>query len=104
MQGSCKWITSRIISFLKRSSLFSRLKSNHLTPRRISSLRRSCKMRTDLLILDDFGILRLEQQQRLDLMEIFEDRHGRKATIIASINGMGSKSPEYADKKRRYQL
>ncbi|MGJ1305937.1 MULTISPECIES: IS21-like element helper ATPase IstB [Sphingobacterium] len=40
--------------------------------------------KTDLLILDDFGIVRLEQQQRLDLMEIFEDRHGRKATIIAS--------------------
>lgn len=40
--------------------------------------------KTDLLILDDFGIICLEQQQRLDLMEIFEDRHGRKATIIAS--------------------
>jgi DNA replication protein DnaC len=42
--------------------------------------------KTDLLILDDFGIVRLEQQQRLDLMEIFEDRHGRKATIIAIPN------------------
>lgn len=41
-------------------------------------------VKTDLLILDDFGIICLEQQQRLDLMEIFEDRHGRKATIIAS--------------------
>lgn len=40
--------------------------------------------KADLLILDDFGIVCLEQQQRLDLMEIFEDRHGRKATIIAS--------------------
>lgn len=40
--------------------------------------------KTDLLILDDFGIVCLEQQQRLDLMEIFEDRHGRKATIVAS--------------------
>ncbi|TQM48520.1 DNA replication protein DnaC [Arcticibacter tournemirensis] len=40
--------------------------------------------RTELLILDDFGLTHLEQQQRMDLMEIIEDRHGRKSTIIAS--------------------
>ena len=40
--------------------------------------------KTDLLILDDFGLVSLEQQQRLDLMEIIEDRHGRSSTIIAS--------------------
>ena len=40
--------------------------------------------RTELLILDDFGLTHLEQQQRMDLMEIIEDRHGRKATVIAS--------------------
>lgn len=40
--------------------------------------------KTDLLILDDFGLTHLEQQQRLDLMEMIEDRHGRKSTIIAS--------------------
>lgn len=40
--------------------------------------------RTELLILDDFGLTHLEQQQRIDLMEIIEDRHGRKSTIIAS--------------------
>ena len=38
----------------------------------------------DLLILDDFGLTNLEQQHRLDLLELIEDRHGRKATIIAS--------------------
>jgi len=38
----------------------------------------------DLLILDDFGLTHLEQQQRLDLMELIEDRHGRASTIIAS--------------------
>jgi DNA replication protein DnaC len=37
-----------------------------------------------LLILDDFGLTRLEQQQQLDLMEIIEDRHGSRSTIIAS--------------------
>jgi len=40
--------------------------------------------RTELLILDDFGLTHLEQQQRMDLMEIIEDRHSRKSTIIAS--------------------
>jgi len=40
--------------------------------------------RTDLLILDDFGLTHLEQQQRMDFMEIIEDRHACKVTIIAS--------------------
>ena len=40
--------------------------------------------KTDLLILDDFGLFALENQQQLDFMEIIEDRHARKATIIAS--------------------
>lgn len=40
--------------------------------------------KTELLILDDFGLTHLEQQQRMDFMEIIEDRHARAATIIAS--------------------
>lgn len=40
--------------------------------------------KTDLLIMDDFGLTHLEKQQQMDLMEIIEDRHARKATIIAS--------------------
>ena len=40
--------------------------------------------RQDLLILDDFGMSGIDQQQAIDLMEIIEDRHSRKATIIAS--------------------
>jgi DNA replication protein DnaC len=40
--------------------------------------------KTSLFILDDFGLTRLEQQQQFDLMEIIEDRHGKKSTIIAS--------------------
>ncbi len=40
--------------------------------------------KTDLLIFDDFGMVYLEKQQQIDFMEIIEDRHGRKATIIAS--------------------
>jgi DNA replication protein DnaC len=40
--------------------------------------------KTDLLIIDDFGLTHLEQQQRIDLMEMIEDRHGKKSTIIVS--------------------
>ena len=38
----------------------------------------------DLLILDDFGLQRLDTENRLNLLEIIEDRHGRKSTIITS--------------------
>jgi DNA replication protein DnaC len=40
--------------------------------------------KTDLLILDDFGLSNWDAQQRLDMLEIFEDRHAQKATIIVS--------------------
>lgn len=40
--------------------------------------------KTDLLILDDFGLTHLEQQQRMDILEMIEDRHAVKSTIIAS--------------------
>jgi DNA replication protein DnaC len=40
--------------------------------------------RKQLLIIDGFGLVPLDAQQRMDLMEIIEDRHGRAATIIAS--------------------
>ncbi|MEA4841326.1 MAG: IS21 family transposase [Bacteroidales bacterium] len=39
---------------------------------------------TDLLILDDFGMNVLDGQQLLDFMEIIEDRHARKSTIMIS--------------------
>jgi DNA replication protein DnaC len=40
--------------------------------------------KTDLLILDDFGLTHFGQQQQLDLMEIIEDRHAKSSTIIVS--------------------
>ena len=40
--------------------------------------------KTNLLILDDFGLTHLEKQQQLDLMEIIEDRHARHSTINVS--------------------
>lgn len=40
--------------------------------------------KTDLLVIDDFGLMPLDRSQQLDLMEIIEDRHGKKSTVIAS--------------------
>lgn len=40
--------------------------------------------KTHLLILDDFGLARLEGQQQMDFMELIEDRHSKMATIIVS--------------------
>lgn len=38
----------------------------------------------DVLILDDFGLSTLTDNERRDLFEIIEDRQGRRSTIIAS--------------------
>ncbi|MFP4526861.1 MAG: IS21-like element helper ATPase IstB [Bacteroidota bacterium] len=38
----------------------------------------------DLLILDDFGLQPLDAQSRMMLLELIEDRHGKKSTIISS--------------------
>jgi DNA replication protein DnaC len=40
--------------------------------------------KSELLIIDDFGLQKIDEQQRMDLMEIIEDRHGIKSTLIAS--------------------
>jgi DNA replication protein DnaC len=38
----------------------------------------------DILIIDDFGLERLDPFNRLAFLEILEDRHGRSSTIIVS--------------------
>lgn len=40
--------------------------------------------KSDVLIIDDFGLQKLDDYSRLDLMEVMEDRHGRKSTIVSS--------------------
>lgn len=40
--------------------------------------------KTDVLILDDWGLSKLTAEQRRDLLEILEDRHGSRATVITS--------------------
>ena len=40
--------------------------------------------RVDLLILDDWGLEPLDAAARHDLLEIFDDRYGRRSTIVTS--------------------
>jgi len=40
--------------------------------------------RTDLLILDDWGLAPMGDQERHDMLEVIEDRNGLKATIVTS--------------------
>lgn len=40
--------------------------------------------KTQLLILDDWGLQPLDTQTKLTLLQIIEDRHGKAATVITS--------------------
>jgi DNA replication protein DnaC len=40
--------------------------------------------KVDVLILDDWGLLKLSAENRRDLLEVLEDRHGTRATIATS--------------------
>lgn len=68
--------------YFNTQKLFSRLKmlkADGSYSREISKIERY-----DLLILDDFGLENLDSVARMCLLEIIEDRHGRKSTIIGS--------------------
>jgi len=40
--------------------------------------------KTDLIALDDWGIAPLADEQRRDLLELLEDRHGLRSTLVAA--------------------
>jgi DNA replication protein DnaC len=65
--------TAKLFTLLKTS------KADGSYPKQINKLEKQ-----DLLILDDFGLKPLDNTNRHALMEIIEDRHGKKSTIIAS--------------------
>jgi DNA replication protein DnaC len=64
------------------SKLFARLKSGKADGTYLKEITKIEKQ--DLLIIDDFGIQPLDQQSRSILMEIIEDRHGKKSTLFTS--------------------
>jgi len=70
------------VLYANTTKLFTRLKMAKADG---SYIREVAKIeRQDLLILDDFGLQPLDASNRSELMEIIEDRHGTRSTIITS--------------------
>ena len=70
------------VLYTNSTKLFTRLKMAKADG---SYIREIAKIeRQDLLILDDFGLQPLDASNRSVLMEIIEDRHGNRSTIITS--------------------
>ncbi|EDM37634.1 probable insertion sequence ATP-binding protein, IS21 family [Pedobacter sp. BAL39] len=62
--------------------LIKKLKLSKVDGTYLKELEKLTKM--DLLILDDFGLQAFDNQDRETLMDIIDDRHGKKSTIISS--------------------
>jgi DNA replication protein DnaC len=70
------------VLYTSTSKLFAMLKMARADGSYIKETARIEKM--DLLILDDFGMQPLDTHNRSALIEIIEDRHGKRSTIIAA--------------------
>jgi DNA replication protein DnaC len=70
------------VYYSNANKLFAKLKMTKADGSYIREVSRIEKQ--DLLIIDDFGIQALDNQNRSALMEIIEDRHGKRSTIITS--------------------
>ncbi len=70
------------VMYFNTQKLFTKLKTSKADDTYTREINKIEKQ--DLLILDDFGLRALDSTNRHMLMEIIEDRHGKKATIIAS--------------------
>ena len=70
------------VRYLRLPNLFEQLRIAHgdgSYPRLMNQL-----LKMDLLIIDDWGIQKMSAAQRQDLMEVIEDRHDRRSTLVAS--------------------
>jgi DNA replication protein DnaC len=70
------------VYYANMAKLFSKLKMGKADGSYIREISRI--ERQDLLILDDFGLLPIDNQNRSALMEIIEDRHKKASMIITS--------------------
>jgi len=109
--GQCKWLTERLnilitgpcgagksfiacalghkaclkgykVLYFRAARLFESLalsKGDGRYPRLMNSIAKQ-----DLLIIDDWGLSVLTDQERSDMLEILEDRHGIRSTVITS--------------------
>ena len=70
------------VFYANATRLFTQLKMAKADGSAIKEMARIEKQ--DLLILDDFGIQSLDVQSRMMLMELVEDRHGKRSTLFTS--------------------
>lgn len=70
------------VQYEHTAKLFARLKMGKADGTYLKEINRMEKQ--DLLIIDDFGLQPLDQQSRTILMEIIEDRHGKRSTLFTS--------------------
>ena len=72
------------VRYLRLPQLFEMLRIAHSDgsyPKLMNKLLNKL-LKTDLLILDDWGIQKISAAQRNDLMEVIGDGHGRRSTLI----------------------
>jgi len=75
-------ITGVKTSYTVTARLIKRLKLSKVDGTYLKELEKLTK--TELLILDDFGLQAFDSQDRETLMDIIDDRHGKRSTIISS--------------------
>jgi len=79
-QKACREGYSAI--YLRISRLFEELSLAKGDGRYVKMLSNFAK--TELLVLDDYGLAKLNQEQRHNLLEILEDRHGVRSMLVTS--------------------
>jgi len=70
------------VLYFNCSKLFSQLKITKADGSYVKELKKI--QNQDVIVIDDFGLHPVDTQNGLSLLEIMEDRHGRKSTVIAS--------------------
>ena len=70
------------VIYYPSSKLFAHLNLSRADGSYLKELTKLLKM--DVIILDDFGLEPLDTQSRLSLLEILEDRHGRRSSVFVS--------------------
>jgi DNA replication protein DnaC len=68
--------------YLRVPRLFEELRLAHADGRFPKLMKSFAK--TDLIVLDDWGLISLDTNARRDLLELLDDRHGQHATLVTS--------------------
>ncbi len=70
------------VAYKRVPRLFEELALAHADGTYVRLLARLAKV--DVLVLDDWGLAPLTDQQRRDVLELLEDRHGLRSTVVTS--------------------